>query len=92
VKSRFEVEFKMPLLSGYLDTSTRLYASLGSQGGRSMTMVFAAELARRIRSKDATRAFKHYLPLVRKARDEETQFVDWAEKAILFPSTIHDVN
>jgi hypothetical protein len=55
-------------------------------------MVFAAEVARRIRSKDTARSLWRYLPLIQMAKDDEQRFINWSEHGFRFSPYIHDVS
>jgi hypothetical protein len=57
-----------------------------------MSMVFAAEVARRIRSKDTAHSLWRYLPLIRKAKDDEQRFINWNEHGVRFSSYIYDIS
>jgi hypothetical protein len=57
-----------------------------------MSMVFAAEVARRIRSKDTAHSLWRYLPLIQKANDDEQRFINWNEHGVRFSPYIHDVS
>jgi hypothetical protein len=57
-----------------------------------MSMVFAAEVARRICSKDMAHSLWRYLPLMQKAKDDEQRFINWNEHGVRFSPYIHDVS
>ncbi|KAI4639701.1 hypothetical protein J4E93_009055 [Alternaria ventricosa] len=86
-----EEQYQMPLLAGSLDALSRAYGSLGSFGFISMVFTFVAELAIRIRTKDQTRSLRDYIPMSRRARDEEAQFASWKERKIIFPHLLQQV-
>ncbi|KAI4615680.1 hypothetical protein J4E80_006096 [Alternaria sp. BMP 0032] len=86
-----EEQYQMPLLAGSLDALSRAYGSLGSFGFISMVFIFAAELMIRIRTKDQNRSLRDYIPISRRARDEEAQFASWHEQGIRFPHLLQQV-
>jgi hypothetical protein len=81
----------MPLLAGALDAPSRMYGSLGTFELISMVSIFAAELAIRIRSKDAAHSLKHYAPTSIRAAKEEALFASWHNQKINFPQNIWEV-
>ncbi|KAI4704465.1 hypothetical protein J4E81_001531 [Alternaria sp. BMP 2799] len=86
-----EEQYQMPLLPGSLDALSRAYGSLGSFGFISMVFIFAAELMIRIRTKDQNRSLRDYIPMSRRARDEEAQFASWDDRKIMFPHLLQQV-
>ncbi|KAH6883029.1 hypothetical protein BKA58DRAFT_28850 [Alternaria rosae] len=86
-----EERYQMPLLAGALDAPSRAYGSLGAFGFVSMVLIFAAELAIRIRSKDKTHSLKHYAPMSVRAAKEEAQFASWSDRKIAFSHYIQQV-
>jgi len=81
----------MPLLAGALDALSREYGSLGAFGFVSMALIFAAELAIRIRSNDKEHWVRHYVRMSRRAKREETQFASWHDRGIRFPHLLQQV-
>jgi DNA-binding SARP family transcriptional activator len=91
VKERFGTNYKMPLLDRTLDTPSRLYAYLGVEGNCSISMVFAAELVWKIRSKDKGHSLRRYLPLVQKTMKNEEQLLERIKDRVRLRPHIHDV-